>query len=64
MLFHELGHGIGLTHTFENGIGTTGGLMDYANGLYDGVPQYHPFNRGEACISLHIYRQVIAITSK
>ena len=49
VLFHELGHGIGLTHTFENGIGTTGGLMDYANGLYDGVPQYHPFNRGEAC---------------
>ena len=49
VLFHELGHGIGLTHTFENGIGTTGGLMDYANGLYHGVPQYHPFNRNEAC---------------
>ena len=49
VFFHELGHGIGLTHTFENGIGTTGGLMDYANGLYDGVPQYHPFNQPEAC---------------
>jgi len=29
---HEFGHAIGLQHTFQNGVGHTGGLMDYGNG--------------------------------
>jgi hypothetical protein len=49
VLFHELGHGFGSTHSFEDGIGTTGGIMDYGNGLYNGVPQFHPLKRADVC---------------
>jgi hypothetical protein len=46
---HELGHAIGASHTFQNGIGTTGGLMDYGDGTYNGVAQFYPTNRQEIC---------------
>ncbi|KAH9253292.1 hypothetical protein BASA81_008643 [Batrachochytrium salamandrivorans] len=47
--FHELGHGFGMTHSFENGMGVTGGIMDYGDGLYNGVAQFHPNKRAEVC---------------
>lgn len=37
--FHELGHAFGMSHSFEDGMGVTGGLMDYGNGLYNGAAQ-------------------------
>ena len=46
---HELGHGFGATHSFENGVGTTGGIMDYGSGLYEGVYQFHPAKKAEFC---------------
>ena len=49
VFFHELGHAFGALHTFENGIGTTGGIMDYGNGIYNGVIQFHPLNKITIC---------------
>lgn len=49
---HELGHSIGLDHTFQDGIGRTGGLMDYGNGkLLDSRKYgYHPyFSKPKLC---------------
>lgn len=46
---HELGHTLGATHSFENGVGTTGGIMDYSDGKYQGVVQFHPNKRQELC---------------
>ena len=34
---HEFGHNCGGYHSFENGRGTTGGIMDYGEGLYNGM---------------------------
>lgn len=46
---HELGHSMGAFHSFENGIGNTGGIMDYGNYFYNGVVQFHPLKRDEMC---------------
>lgn len=46
---HELGHSMGAFHSFENGIGRTGGIMDYGNYTYNGVVQFHPLKRAEMC---------------
>ena len=46
---HEFGHSIGAYHTFQNGKGLTGGIMDYGTGLYNGSYQFHPYNRPEIC---------------
>ena len=32
VFIHELGHNFGMSHTFEDGQGNTGGFMDYGNG--------------------------------
>ena len=48
-IMHEFGHGLGMRHTFQNGVRTTGGIMDYGNGMYQGALQYHPINREEVC---------------
>jgi len=37
---HEVGHGFNSVHSFENGVGTTGGLMDYGNGKLKGTNIY------------------------
>ena len=39
---HEAGHIFGAEHSFENGQGTTGGIMDYGDGKYNGVYQFNP----------------------
>jgi hypothetical protein len=38
---HEMGHNFGADHSFENGQGTTGGIMDYGDGKLDGIYQFH-----------------------
>mgnify|MGYP000122537182 FL=1 len=48
-IFHELGHALGADHSFENGMGTTGGLMDYGDGMYNGVVQFHPRQYTRIC---------------
>lgn len=37
---HELGHNFAAVHSFENGVGTTGGIMDYGNGKILGTNLY------------------------
>ncbi|GBG24572.1 Disintegrin and metalloproteinase domain-containing protein B [Hondaea fermentalgiana] len=37
---HELGHGFAATHSFENGMYTTGGIMDYGDGTILGTSLY------------------------
>jgi len=49
---HELGHVLGAQHTFQNGVGTTGGIMDYSNGQYLGEIQFHPYARTDLCTTL------------
>ena len=38
-LAHEIGHNFGADHTFQQGEGTTGGIMDYGDGLLGGFYQ-------------------------
>jgi hypothetical protein len=49
---HELGHILGATHSFENGTGHTGGIMDYGSPYYNNVIQFNPSKRIELCSGL------------
>ncbi len=52
---HEMGHHIGAQHSFENGVGTTGGLMDYDTTPLDGAWQFNSaFQKNPVCT--HIQR--------
>jgi hypothetical protein len=51
-LAHELGHGFNMKHSFENGQGKTGGIMDYGNPFINGVPRFRIERAGEACAIL------------
>jgi hypothetical protein len=53
-LAHELGHGFGATHSFEMGVGRTGGIMDYGSPFYNGAIQFHPLKRQQICNQLSI----------
>lgn len=44
---HELGHNYNAQHSFENGQGTTYGIMDYGDGRYLGEYQFHRSLRQE-----------------
>eukprot|EP00435_Cladocopium_sp_Y103_P013834 s1678_g3.t1 len=47
---HELGHNFGGAHSFENGQGKTGGIMDYGDGKLDGVYQFNTrYRKQEMC---------------
>eukprot|EP00924_Labyrinthula_sp_SR-Ha-C_P014615 snap_masked-scaffold_34-processed-gene-3.44-mRNA-1 protein AED:0.42 eAED:0.42 QI:0/0/0/0.33/1/1/3/0/684 len=46
---HEVGHLFGAHHSFENGVGTTGGIMDYGSGLYQNRYQFNPNRKEEVC---------------
>jgi len=46
---HELGHTMGAGHTFENGVGNTGGIMDYGDGTLRGKYQFHENRKEELC---------------
>lgn len=51
---HELAHGLGAVHSFENGVGKTGGVMDYGNGMIpgQGVQGFLPARSSEICLKL------------
>ena len=53
---HELGHNMGAQHTFQNGQGTTGGIMDYGDGDYpigSGVYQFYSlYNQPQICAEI------------
>jgi len=48
---HEVGHGFGAVHSFENGMGRTGGIMDYGNGklLNTNVYRFNELREKEVC---------------
>jgi len=47
---HELGHNLGAGHSFQNGKGKTGGIMDYETHEVNGVLQFNTkFSRDEMC---------------
>lgn len=50
---HELGHNLGAEHSFENGMGETGGIMDYGDGHVHGVYQFNSqFRQSQVCSTL------------
>jgi hypothetical protein len=47
---HELGHTFGGDHSFEEGKGTTGGIMDYGDGTLNGEYQFNTmYRKSEMC---------------
>ena len=49
-LAHEIGHTFGAGHSFEEGQGKTGGIMDYGNGKYQGMYQFNTkYRKDEVC---------------
>merc|ERR1719362_1169580 len=47
---HELGHNFAADHSFENGEGRTGGIMDYGDGKLKGVYQFNTkYRKSEVC---------------
>lgn len=55
---HEVGHGLDMDHSFESGVGRTGGIMDYGNPyVVDSVVGFQP-NRGEeTCAHFHYLKE-------
>lgn len=52
-LAHELGHTVGAGHTFEEGKGTTGGIMDYGLHWYNSKQQFNTkYRQAEVCAAL------------
>jgi hypothetical protein len=50
---HELGHNFDADHTFEEGQGRTGGIMDYGDGKLNGVYQFNTkYRKAEMCREL------------
>merc|ERR1719240_104814 len=50
---HELGHNFGGKHSFEDGRGKTGGLMDYGDGKLNGHYQFNTkYRKQEMCRQL------------
>jgi hypothetical protein len=45
---HEVGHNFGGEHSWEDGKGITGGIMDYGDGYYNDVIQFNTKYRKEA----------------
>eukprot|EP00418_Pyrodinium_bahamense_P046644 CAMPEP_0179200854 /NCGR_PEP_ID=MMETSP0796-20121207/99961_1 /TAXON_ID=73915 /ORGANISM="Pyrodinium bahamense, Strain pbaha01" /LENGTH=382 /DNA_ID=CAMNT_0020905411 /DNA_START=1 /DNA_END=1149 /DNA_ORIENTATION=- len=51
---HELGHNLAGDHSFEEGMGKTGGIMDYGDGKHEGVYQFNSKHRKtEMCRKLN-----------
>jgi len=53
-LMHELGHNFNAQHSFENGQGTTGGIMDYGDGRINGLIRFNSLRRTEMCDELTV----------
>mmetsp|Transcript_36308 Transcript_36308/g.58137 ORF Transcript_36308/g.58137 Transcript_36308/m.58137 type:complete len:539 (-) Transcript_36308:3253-4869(-) len=65
-LAHELGHITGAVHSFEHGEGTTGGIMDYGNGILHGTGQvgFGSLRQPEMCGGLQQSKQSIEACPK
>jgi len=51
---HEFGHNFAALHSFEEGVGQTGGIMDYGAATVNGVVQFNTkYRRGDMCIALN-----------
>jgi hypothetical protein len=55
---HELGHNFGALHTFG-----VGGIMDYGDGTYNGIYQFHPNNKPEICAEITNTMEICANAS-
>jgi len=56
---HEVGHNFGGHHSFENGQGKTGGIMDYGDGTLNGKFQFNSqFRKDEICSTIDHIVQV------
>mmetsp|Transcript_23332 Transcript_23332/g.65304 ORF Transcript_23332/g.65304 Transcript_23332/m.65304 type:complete len:781 (+) Transcript_23332:72-2414(+) len=63
---HEIGHNFGADHAFDNGQGTTGGIMDYGDGTLNGIFQFNTnFTKEDICtvISHRVNEGCDAITT-
>jgi hypothetical protein len=50
VLAHEVGHNFGASHSFEEGMKMTGGIMDYDDGVYNGVVQFNTkYRKTQVC---------------
>lgn len=51
---HELGHSFGASHSFEDGMGRTGGIMDYGRGVLLGTDKYrfNIYRKQQICSAL------------
>ncbi|CAK0868901.1 unnamed protein product [Prorocentrum cordatum] len=49
---HEMGHNFGAQHSFEQGQGTTGGIMDYGDGTINGVYRFNDLRFSDICTQL------------
>jgi hypothetical protein len=57
---HELGHTFGGRHTFKDGQGTTGGILDYGNPVYQNQFQFNTkYSRREMCGYLAYMKQEV-----
>ncbi len=51
---HEFGHNIGGQHSFEDGAGVTGGVMDYGDGKVGGYYQFNTkYRKKKVCETLN-----------
>jgi len=51
---HELGHNFGASHSFEEGQGRTGGIMDYGSGLLNGEYQFNTkYRKKQMCRTIN-----------
>eukprot|EP00931_Biecheleriopsis_adriatica_P085613 TRINITY_DN602_c0_g1_i2.p1 TRINITY_DN602_c0_g1~~TRINITY_DN602_c0_g1_i2.p1 ORF type:complete len:1203 (+),score=241.33 TRINITY_DN602_c0_g1_i2:74-3682(+) len=51
---HELGHNFDGSHSFEEGQGSTGGIMDYGDGLLDGAYQFNTkYRKQKMCAKMN-----------
>eukprot|EP00501_MAST-03F_sp_TOSAG23-6_P001871 GSMAST32.ASY1.ANO1.1949.1 assembled CDS len=47
---HEVGHALSAQHSFEEGQGTTGGIMDYGDGRFEGAYQFNTkYRKAQVC---------------
>merc|ERR1712187_324011 len=51
---HELGHNFGGDHSFEEGQGKTGGIMDYGDGRLNGEYQFNTrYRKDQMCRTMN-----------
>ncbi|GBG28952.1 Disintegrin and metalloproteinase domain-containing protein B [Hondaea fermentalgiana] len=53
---HEQGHNFGASHSFELGVGKTGGVMDYGNVNIDGEPLFQDARLTQMCARFQVLK--------